>query len=178
MHAAQSQANGTMKSATSVMFVLQICMEFVLPFAIAHMLESIVVHLRSGRQIWLIRFNVAFYVAIFIAVGGNLVTMSVLGTGGEAGKVLGMNILVFVSLELSIACGATLLGLICLVFGYMEHGHLVELSHDVQSRSPFKYVWAATHSMLRPRKDERAFLMGSRQDNDVREWELERVAGL
>jgi hypothetical protein len=92
----------------------------------------------------------AFWIVFITGMLGNLIALSVsvLGTGSEAGKVIGANLLAFFNLEVIMACLAVLLGLLGLAIALISGGNLGRLSKNVQGGSPTKYVWAATRSVL------------------------------
>lgn len=67
--------------------------------------------LKDDRPSYAAKLWTALWAVLITGTVGNLIAISVLGTGSEAGRVFGANLLAFFSLEVLVACSAVLLGL-------------------------------------------------------------------
>jgi hypothetical protein len=182
--AAQNRTSATdnIKFATSIMFYAQVVVAAgVLACMFLHLASHFgtsIDHRRRREQAGrcaLLLWPTVWVVLIGGALG-NLITLSILGTGSEASKVFGASLLAFCSLEVCMLCSVCLLGLLGLTIDFLGGtGRLVRLSNEVQNKSPFKYVWAATRSVFRTPNNSTAAISRRVNGGLVRQWELDRI---
>ncbi|RYP67870.1 hypothetical protein DL769_005659 [Monosporascus sp. CRB-8-3] len=159
-------------SASKLMFNINLSISVIIPA-----LMFLHLHLTEPRSYKFGKWSIMFWVCIVAGAVGNLIALSVVGTGNHAGRVFGANLLACVSLEVSLACITILLMLFHLVILYTKEGHLIRLSNRMQSGSPHKYVWAATRSVYQRPKEAAVPVLptATRQDTPTHQGGLERM---
>ncbi|KAK3897528.1 hypothetical protein C8A05DRAFT_19731, partial [Staphylotrichum tortipilum] len=181
--AAQNQTSATdnVRDATMTMFVAH-C---VVAVGVLILMFLHFIHFRSSvgdcpqrgqtRSCVLLLWRAVWVILIGGALG-NLITLSILGTGSEASKIFGASLLAFFSLEVCVLCIVCLLGLLGLAISlFRRTGRLVRLSKKVQNGAPFKYVWAATRSAFWTPNNGTAAISREISGGLARQWELDRI---
>ncbi|KAL2132009.1 hypothetical protein VTI74DRAFT_4315 [Chaetomium olivicolor] len=144
----QTSVTGGVRSATETMFSVHCAVAASVPILMLyHFVRSVKGDRGFGEETRCCALCWPMVWVVLIAgTLANLITLSILGTVSEAGRVFGANLLAFFSLGICVLCIVGMLGLVCLAILFITSGHLVQLSDEVKNGSPFKYVWAATHS--------------------------------